>query len=381
MLFWIFSGLFVVVSLAALFRTLMAPPLSIATTAEYDVCVYKDQLQELDRDIERGLITVQEAARARTEISRRLIAAAERVDDSTAGGSALPWQKRRTIAIIIGGVMLIAPISIYSQFGKPDQPSQPFSARQEQRLIVQQQVKEISAQLEALAARLKQNPGDLEGWYVLGRAYMEIREFEKAIAAFDDAIAATGVSARLLIAKAIALISADGGVVAVRTENVLRQALEIEPASGVAQYFVGLALAQRQDLSGALALWRQAIGNAPADAPWLEAAKDNAARAEKELALSAIPPATGPGADDLAAASNMTEQERKLMIAGMVGRLSARLEENPDDLEGWLQLIRSYGVLGDLPAAHEALTQARESFAGDDRGLERLNQAEKALIP
>ncbi len=359
----------------------MTAPSSLASAAAYDVSVYKDQLTELDRDIERGLITADEAARARTEISRRLIAASERAESAKTDGVAAPFLARRTLALIIGVFLITAPIVIYTTMGAPGLPSQPFAARQAERLAEQQQMKQVRQQLDALEARLKQNPGELEGWYLLGRAYMQLGEFNKAVAAFDAAMAANGISARLLTNKAIALISADEGRVTAQAENALRQALEFEPQSGIAQYFIGLALAQRQDLNAALALWREAIGNAPLDAPWREQAVQNIARAERELALPPLAPLKGPTSDDVAAAQGMTDQDRGAMIAGMVARLNARLRENPNDLDGWLQLVRSYGVLGDGAAAREALAKARAAFAGDASALARLSQAEKSLTP
>lgn len=46
-----------------------------AERASFDQAVYRDQLQELDRDIERGLLTPEEAAATRLEVQRRILAA------------------------------------------------------------------------------------------------------------------------------------------------------------------------------------------------------------------------------------------------------------------------------------------------------------------
>lgn len=381
MLFWILSALLVIASFAALFRTLMASGGSVVPTAAYDVSVYKDQLAELDRDIERGLLSPQEASRARTEISRRLIAASERAEMSGAGAGAASPRSRRYLVLGLGVLMIVCPLALYVYFGSPGLPAQPFAARQKERLKVQQQMAEVHQQLQALRARLQSNPKEVEGWILLGRAYMELGEFDHAVTAFDDAMTANGPSARLLVAKAIALIYADQGRVTKRAEDALRAALKIDPGSSVAQYFIGMALVQRHDLVGAVKLWRAAIAGAPADAPWLAEAKGNLARAEQELATSAASPGVGPTSEDVAAAGTMNETDRNAMIKGMVARLDARLKEKPHDLEGWLKLIRSYGVLGDAAAARDAVARARAAFAGDTDALKRLAAAEKALAP
>ena len=76
----------------------------------------------------------------------------------------------------------------------------------------------------------------------------------------------------------------------------------------------------------------------------------------------------GPSAADVEAAQTLTDDERRDMIAGMVGTLAARLEENPNDLQGWTMLGRSYAVLGRLEEAVQAYATA-SGFAPDDIGL------------
>ncbi|MEP0509777.1 MAG: c-type cytochrome biogenesis protein CcmI, partial [Aurantimonas coralicida] len=73
----------------------------------------------------------------------------------------------------------------------------------------------------------------------------------------------------------------------------------------------------------------------------------------------------GPGEADIAAAADMAAEDRQAMIEGMVSQLAARLETNPNDVEGWKRLIRSYTVLGDDEAAGAAYRTARQTFAAD----------------
>jgi cytochrome c-type biogenesis protein CcmH len=46
------------------------------------------------------------------------------------------------------------------------------------------------------------------------------------------------------------------------------------------------------------------------------------------------------------------------MIRGMVDRLAARLEQNPDDKEGWVRLAHAYDVLGEADKAQSARIRA-----------------------
>ena len=64
----------------------------------------------------------------------------------------------------------------------------------------------------------------------------------------------------------------------------------------------------------------------------------------------------------------MTVEDRVAMIRNMVESLDAKLAENPDNLEGWLRLVRSYSVMGDRAAAVTALERARQTFPGESEG-------------
>ena len=71
-------------------------------------------------------------------------------------------------------------------------------------------------------------------------------------------------------------------------------------------------------------------------------------------------PLRGPSQAEIAAAQQMSADDRMEMIKGMVEGLAARLEDNPDDVQGWQRLARSYGVLGrpdDQKAALKRLTE------------------------
>jgi len=48
-----------------------------------------------------------------------------------------------------------------------------------------------------------------------------------------------------------------------------------------------------------------------------------------------------------------------------VESLAARLQDDPNNLEGWLRLVRSYSVLGDKEKAEEALKSGLKTFPAE----------------
>src|SRR5690606_30701000 len=122
------------------------------------------------------------------------------------------------------------------------------------------------------------------------------------------------------------------------------RALELDSGDPKAMYFVGLAAEQDGDRKKAAAIWLSMLKDAPADAPWAPMVSEALTR------VGGVPPKAvegsaaqrGPSADEVAAASEMNEQDRGEMIRGMVARLADRLKENSGDVDGWQRLLRAY---------------------------------------
>ena len=66
----------------------------------------------------------------------------------------------------------------------------------------------------------------------------------------------------------------------------------------------------------------------------------------KATALQAYQPPAGPSAEDVKAAQEMSPEQRAKMIMGMVDSLAQKLEDSPDNPQGWVRLLRARTVLG-----------------------------------
>ena len=82
----------------------------------------------------------------------------------------------------------------------------------------------------------------------------------------------------------------------------------------------------------------------------------------------------GPSSEMIKAAESMSTEQRTLMIDNMVERLEKKLQKQPNNLSGWLRLIRSYRVLGENRKAEAASIKARTQFANHPSALEILNK-------
>jgi cytochrome c-type biogenesis protein CcmH len=139
-----------------------------------------------------------------------------------------------------------------------------------------------------------------------------------------------------------------------------------------ASYYLGLAAEQDGRAGDAGSIWRAMLAKAPTDAPW---------RPMVQAALARLDGAAAPALsnDTMAAAKDMSEDDRSAMIQGMVDRLATRLKQNSDDVDGWLRLVRAYMVMGDREKAKGALSDARQAVANDAGRLRQLNEGLKNL--
>jgi cytochrome c-type biogenesis protein CcmH len=92
-----------------------------------------------------------------------------------------------------------------------------------------------------------------------------------------------------------------------------------------------------------------------------------------DAALAALP--KGPSASDVAAAAQMTPEDRQAMIRSMVDQLETRLYSDGGPLSDWLKLMSSLMVLGDEPRAKAAYEKAAEAFANDTQALGEIESA------
>lgn len=329
-----------------------------------DVTLYRDQLAEVARDVERGVMGAAEAESARIEVSRRLLAAT----DAAQKAEATPV---RSSSRIVGLAMILCvpvlSLGIYLAVGSPDLPDAPFAPR----IAGPASDLPLDALVLKVEQHLKEHPDDVRGWEVLAPAYIRQRNFQAAVSAWSRTMALGGETAARLAARGEAEVFAADGSLTPAARQDFAQAVSLEPSEPRAQYYLGLADIEDGHKEKAIARWKKLLADAPKDAPWRGSI-------EGELAALENP---GPSAADAQAAGNMTPEDRQQMIESMVGRLADRLEQKPDDLSGWLRLIRAYGVLGKPDAAASALTKARATFASDPSALKALDAAAKAPLP
>jgi cytochrome c-type biogenesis protein CcmH len=250
-------------------------------------------------------------------------------------------------------VLPLAALGLYALLGQPGLRGRPhIEAAAQPAAPNDPQTTEIANLVAQLEQRMAEQPQDPVGWRLLGHAQGGLGRWPESAASYAHAVAAGAHDAATLAEWGEALVFAGGGTVSPPADEVFRRALASDPKEPRARYYEGLAKLQRGDAKGAVALWRELAAQAPADAPWAAFIQDRIRLAEQMAEPS------GPSEEDVAAASQMSPEEREAAIRAMVDRLASRLEREPTDLEGWLKLARAYDVLGEPARSRGALERA-----------------------
>src|SRR3984957_1286885 len=357
---------FALMTVAAIFAVLW--PLGRAHRPQNDgseATVYKDQLAEIDRDVAAGTIGAAEAEAARVEISRRLLAAADNQrDQPTASNTRL----RRFAAILALVGLPIVAVAFYLPLGSPRLGDFPLA----ERIRAPDPTQPLDNLVAQVQAHLEKNPNDGRGWNVLAPVLARLGRYDEAVQAFRNSITYNGETAERRADLGEVLAAAANGVVTSEAKAEFERAVALNADDVKASYFLGVAAEQDGRGTDAASIWRAMLTKAPADAP---------GRPLVQAALTRVDGPTAPALSDgaVAAAKNMTGNDRESMIRGMVDRLATRLKQNGDDVDGWLRLVRAYMVLGDRDKAKSAGDDARQAVTNNAERVRQLNEGLKNL--
>lgn len=366
MILWLFLAVMTLAAVAAVLWPLARRQKSVRSGS--DVAVYRDQLDEIDRDEDASLIGGVEAEAARVEVSRRLIAAAEAAKMASAVAAPVPARSYRWATL--AAAIIVLPLGaglVYLSLGSPNLVPVSMNAEASGKELpegIEQTVAEVEKYLEA-------NPKNGRGWELLAPVYLRLGRFDDAVRARRNALEIFGPDAARLGDLGEAIVVASNGAVIPEAKGLFERANAADPEDVMAQYYLGLSAKQEGRRDEAVKRWNALISSAREGAEWLPMVKSALARVdEKEPAFVAAAPS---------AAAVAPPEHNGDAIEAMVARLADRLKKEGSDVPGWIQLVRSYRALGRTEKATAAVADAHAALASDQEALQRLDQGLQGL--
>lgn len=322
-------ALLTAVTVGVLLIPLLRSKVTSTGRLEGELAIYRDQLAELERERQAGTVPESEAAAARIEIERRILAAADK--DRPTAPATQPLLHRLVPPALALLIPLLA-LGLYLQIGRPGLPAAPFVAGAKPPA---DQPMDIARLVAAARARVAAQPGDPDAQSALGEALT---------------------------------LEADGTVTEPAVE-AFNKALGLQPGDARALYYLGLHEAQSGDSHAALKRWQELLAKSPPDAPYLPMLRAEIERVAKAAGIDMPQLPKSPSREQVEAMQNLAPEQRQQAIRGMVEGLAQRLKENPNDRAGWLRLANAWKVLGENASAVDAYAKADALAPVDTRLL------------
>ncbi|MDJ0946454.1 MAG: c-type cytochrome biogenesis protein CcmI [Kiloniellales bacterium] len=372
MLLWfVFAGMALAVA-GLLVWAFLRQPAAPGPRADYELEVCRAQLRELERDLERGVVTGDEAEAAKLEIQRRMLAA-DAARETGAAAAASPLD--RALPAVLGALLPLTALGIYAWLGSPAAtgPAAGPVAERAAPGAEQGNLPDIETMITRLKGRLAEQPNDIDGWITLGQTYMATGRFRDAVGAFDRALEIRADLPFVNAARGEALVFAAEGRIPPEARAAFEKTLEGDPGEPRARFYLAMAAEQdgepRKALDGLVAL----LSDAPPGAEWAEAVRRRATALAEELGED--PAAVLPAAPVVAAAPGGSAAE----TAADPAELAAKLAENPKDYQGWIALARLRAAAGDEDGARAALQSGAEAYPGAPFVQQQFQQAAAEL--
>ena len=314
--FWISTGLLTLLVLALLCWPLLRRRSGDgASRRAINTAIYRDQLADLERDLASGTLSQADYAGAREEIERRVL---EDVAADTAPTDTAPRRLPRT-ALALTVTLPLAAALLYVVLGTP--AALDPAARQGP----QASAAEIEKMVATLAAKLEKDPGNLEGWAMLGRSYLVTGRLAEAAKAFDKAGPAMEASTELMLQVAELSAELNEGRIEGRGRELLQRVLKAEPQNPQALVLAGTDAFFRQQYADAVRHWEAVLAQLPPGSP---DAQNLTAGIEKARSLQGEAPAGARARAEAKppAAAGKTVSGRVTLAPALAGKAS------PDDV-------------------------------------------------
>ncbi|HET9821904.1 MAG TPA: c-type cytochrome biogenesis protein CcmI [Burkholderiaceae bacterium] len=286
-MFWLIAAMFLggalLIVLPALWRPAAAARGGQAGAA---LAVHRDHWVEVERDVAADRLSGDVLAAARQEIERRAREEALGPGMIATPSQTPPWR----LAFALGVVLPVASVALYLALGHPASIARGDAAVDAHRAGPDQ----AAARVARLLERVKAKPDDVDGWTLLGRAYVAVQRYRDAVLALRRAVDLAPDNAHLIADLADVTAMLQGRRFAGEPVRLIQRALDADPQHVKSLALAGSAAFEAQDYAAARGYWQRALARLPADAPAAHSLRGSLAEAAK---LSGDPsaPATEAG--------------------------------------------------------------------------------------
>jgi cytochrome c-type biogenesis protein CcmH len=228
--------------------------IAAADQDQRNIAIARQRLVELQEQLRAGALTQAQYDEQRAELEVALS------DDLDIPGQVKAYgTKGRWMVFVLVLLVPLAALTLYAGLGSY------ASLNQTSDNSAMPSPEDINRMVAGLAARMKSNPNDAQGWLMLGRSYKYLQQYPEAADAFAQAYRLLGDQAEVLLSYADALAMANDGRLSGKPAELVFKALALEPNNMTGLWLGGMAKAEAGDAAGAVQLWRKLEASLPPD--------------------------------------------------------------------------------------------------------------------
>lgn len=229
-----------------------------ASRRALNAAIYRDQFAELEHDRAAGTLGEVDFNQAQTELAHRLLHDTQ--GDVAPEASPVHW---RTTTLLLIGVPILAAL-LYVRLGTPT-ALDTVSAAQQQSAQHEVELARIDQMVAQLAARLEENPDDVQGWIMLARSYKAMHRYQEAERAFTRIGPTLDRDPTLLAQYADLLAVLANGKLEGKPRALVEKALALDPDNNMALALAGTAAFERKDFAAVTRYWGRLYKLLPPD--------------------------------------------------------------------------------------------------------------------
>jgi cytochrome c-type biogenesis protein CcmH len=242
-----------------------------AEVKEANVAVYRDQLRELDAELQNSIVSKEQYDQDREEIERRLL---QDIAQTPAGPKkSKPAITDRNLAYTVGALLPLIAVAFYLPLSYQNErdrvqtqeaaPAAPAPAAPDASGTMSQEA--IAANVAKLAKRLEQEPNDANGWTMLARSYSQMQRYKDAAEAYQHATSLKSNDADLWADYAFAVSMVNGKEMQGKPTEFINKALAIDPQNRKALVLAGDAAFALKKYDQAIQYWEKLLKTLPPD--------------------------------------------------------------------------------------------------------------------
>lgn len=257
-IFWIFAVAMVIVALIFLLRPFFLDMKQdeIARSA-LNVKITKERISELEIELEQGTISQSEYEQTLEELEHALLYDVEEDTNATKKINSESYNRFTRIALMLS--VPVFAISLYGFLGQPELiengKKQATAPSGHESSNGSNKIGAIEQMVEKLATKLKENPDNAEGWFMLGRSYMSMKRYKEAVAALEKTNQLAPNNPIIMLRYADALTMLRGGQISGKPFELIKRAVEIKPDDPTGLWLLGMGYEEQGEYQKAISYW------------------------------------------------------------------------------------------------------------------------------